>query len=173
MTERYLMKRIFSALSVAAALVAFPAFAEAQATLGPQIAYHNDFDFGIGAALTVSADAIDPRVDFMADFVWFFPDPAGLNYFELNGNLLFDFVVEGSTVTPFALGGLNIASWSYDSGFGPGNGGGDNTELGLNLGGGIKFDLGTFRPMLGVRLEIEGGDGFVIFGTVPFALQGS
>jgi hypothetical protein len=169
------MSKTLRALALAAALLGVPAAAQAQggATLGPQLVYHDDFDFGIGAALTVSADGIDPRVDFMADFAWFFPGREGLSYFELNGNLLYDFTLEGSTATPFALAGLNLASWSYDAGFGPGNGGGDNTELGLNLGGGIKFDAGTFRPMIGVRLQIEGGEGVVIFGTVPFALQGN
>ncbi len=159
------------ALALAAALCAVPAAVQAQgATLGPQIAYHDDFDFGIGAALTMSADVIDPRVDFMADFAWFFPDIDGLDYFELNGNLLYDFVLEGSTAVPFALGGLNIASMSVDAGeFGSA----DNTEIGLNLGGGVKFNAGNFRPMVGARFEIEGGEGVVIFGTVPFALSGS
>lgn len=168
------MNKTLRALAFAAALVAVPAAVQAQgSTLGPQLAYHDDFDFGIGAALTLSADAIDPRVDFMADFAWFFPDLTGLDYFELNGSLLYDFVLEGSTVVPFALAGLNIASISYDAGVGPGGGGNSNTELGLNLGGGIKFDVGTFRPMVGARIEIEGGEGVVIFGTVPFALSGS
>lgn len=164
------MNKTLRALAFAAALVAVPAAVQAQgATLGPQLAYHDDFDFGIGAALTVSADGIDPRVDFMADFAWFFPDVDGIDYFELNGNLLYDFVLEGSTVVPFALAGLNLASISV----GEGPGSGDNTELGLNLGGGIKFDVGTFRPMVGAHFEIEGGEGVVIFGTVPFALSGS
>lgn len=165
------MIRTFRALAVAAALVAVPAAANAQATLGPMLAFHDDADFGIGAALTVSADAIDPRVDFMADFAWFFPDLEGLDYFELNGNLLYDFLLEESTAVPFVLGGLNIASSSYDP---PGPGGGaDNTEIGLNLGGGIKFNAGTFRPMVGARFEISGGEGVVIFGTIPFALERS
>jgi hypothetical protein len=163
------MNKTLRALAVAAALVAVPSFAQAQATLGPQVAYHNDFDFGVGAALTLSADAIHEQVDFLFDFAWFFPDVEGVDYFELNGGLLYDFLVEGSTVTPFALAGLNVASISVDTPLG----GGDNTELGLNLGGGLKFNAGTLRPMVGVRLEIEGGDGFVIFGTIPFNLQGS
>lgn len=35
----------FNALAIAAALVAVPSFAQAQAALGPQIAYHNDLEF--------------------------------------------------------------------------------------------------------------------------------
>lgn len=166
------MNKTLRTLALAAALLAVPSFAQAQATLGPQLAYHDDADFGIGAALTLSADAIHEQVDFMFDFAWFFPENDAIDYFELNGGLLYDFIVEGSTVTPFALGGLNIASWSVDSGF-PGAEGLDGTELGLNLGGGLKFNAGTLRPMVGVRFEIEGGEGFVLFGTIPFNLQGS
>jgi hypothetical protein len=163
------MNKTLRALAIAAALVAVPSFAQAQATLGPQVAYHNDFDFGVGAALTLSADAIHEQVDFLFDFAWFFPEVDGVDYFELNGGLMYDFLLEESTVTPFALAGLNVASISVDTPFG----GGDNTELGLNLGGGLKFNAGSLRPTVGVRLEIEGGDGFVIFGTIPFNLQGS
>ncbi len=39
------------------------------------------------------------------------------------------------------------------------------------LGGGIEFDLGTFRPVAGGRFEINGFEGFVIFITLPFALN--
>ena len=65
---------------------------------------------------------------------------------------------------PFALAGLNIARASA--------GDFSNTEIGLNVGGGIKFEAGAFQPLVGVRLELEGGDGFVIFGAVPFRLGG-
>lgn len=166
------MNRTFKALAIVAALVAVPSAAQAQATLGPQIAYHNDWDFGLGAALTLSADAIHEQVDFMFDFAWFFPESDAIDYFELNGGLLYDFILDESTVTPFALAGLNVASWSVDDTF-VGGQGLDGTELGLNLGGGLKFNAGTLRPMVGVRLEVEGGDGFVIFGTIPFNLEGS
>jgi hypothetical protein len=163
------MNTTLRALALAAALGLAPSVVQAQgATLGPALGYHDDFDFGVGAVLSLPVPAIDERANFVADFLYFFPDSDFVDYFELNANLTFDFVVEGSSVVPFALGGLNIALPSVEVG----NVSESSTELGLNVGGGIRFDVGTLRPSVGFRLEIEGGDGYVIFATVPFAVGG-
>lgn len=160
------MTRTLRVLAAAAALAAAPGLAQAQVTFGPTLAYHNDADFGLGAALGVPLPEMHPNLGFVADFVVFFPDAAGLDLFEINGGVTYDLPVEGATVLPFALAGLNIARFSVDvAGVSA-----SNTELGLNIGGGIKFDAGPVRPMVGLRLEIEGGDGFVFFGTIPFAI---
>jgi hypothetical protein len=129
-------------------------------TLGPTLAYHDDADFGIGAALGLPLDSFGEGVGFLADFIWFFPE--FVDYWELNGNVTYDLPLEDSTIVPFVLGGLNIAHASVT--------GASNTELGLNLGGGIEFDAGTFRPSVGLRVELSGGEGFVFFGTLPFAM---
>lgn len=163
MINRYLRTAL-----VAVAFAAAPAAVEAQATLGPTVAYHDDFDFGVGAAVGVPIEAINENVGFLGDFVFFFPEPDGLDYWEINANLTMDFPIEDATVVPFALAGLNIARLSVDAGVIEGS----DTEMGLNIGGGIKFDVGSLRPSVGLRLELEGGDGFVIFGTVPFVLGG-
>ena len=165
MINRYLRTAL-----VAVAFAAAPAAVEAQATLGPTVAYHDDFDFGVGAAVGVPIEAINENVGFLGDFVFFFPDSDVVDFWEINANLTMDFPIEDATVVPFALAGLNIARFSLD-------GGGiiddrSDTEMGLNIGGGIKFDVGSLRPSVGLRLELEGGDGFVIFGTVPFVLGG-
>lgn len=159
------MARTLRALAVAAALVAVPSFAQAQTTLGPTVAFHNDFDFGVGAALTMPLESVHQNIGLLADVIIFFPED-GVDYFEINGNLTYDFAVEDSNMVPFLLAGLNVARISVDvGGFS-----GSNTDMGLNLGGGLKFTAGNLRPMVGLRLEIEGGDGFVLFGSVPFAL---
>jgi hypothetical protein len=160
------MHKRLSAIIAVAALVVAPGLASAQVSLGPVLAYHDDFDFGIGAAIGLPIEQIHPQVDFLGDFVFFFPEADGLDYFEINGNLTYDFLVEDASVTPFALGGLSIARASVDTPFG----GGDETEFGLNLGGGIKFNAGTLTPAVGAKFEISGGEGFVIFGVLPFAL---
>ena len=46
------------------------------------------------------------------------------------------------------------------------------SDLGVNLGGGIAFDAGSFRPLVGARFEVNGGDGFVVFATLPFEVGG-
>lgn len=158
--------RIRVGVIVGLALLAWtPGLAQAQATLGPVLAYHDDAEaIGIGAALGVPLDELGAGVGLLGDFIWFFPD--GFDYWEINGNLTYDFPLQQSTIIPFVLAGLNIARASAD-GFG------GDTQLGLNLGAGIEFDAGTMRPSVGLKVELEGGEGFVIFGTLPFALGGA
>lgn len=159
------MRKLLVAI-LGAAVLAFPGRADAQASIGPTLAWHDDFDFGIGAMADVSVPAIAPEVGILADFTFFFPDADNVDYFEINGNLKWEFPNVEGPVSPFALGGLNFARVSRD----------DldisDSEVGLNLGGGIEFNAGAFTPMVGGRFEIEGGEGFVLFGTLPFGLGG-
>lgn len=154
---------------VLAALVLAPGAASSQATLGPLLAYHDDVDFGIGVALGLPVTSIEPGAGLLADFVWFFPEGTGTDYWEINGNATYDFPLQNSTVLPFVLAGLNIGHFSIDTGT---ISGGD-TELGLNLGGGIEFDAGSFRPSAGLRVTLGGYEGFVLFITLPFELGGA
>ncbi|MDH3271433.1 MAG: hypothetical protein OEN56_08890 [Gemmatimonadota bacterium] len=158
------MRKLASGLAVAALVIA-PAAVSAQVQIGPTLAFHDDFDFGIGATFGAQAPQLGEGIGFMADLIIFFPSTDGVDYFEINGNVTYDFPLENSTVLPFALGGLNIARASVDAGT---LGSVSNTEIGLNLGGGIVFDAGSFRPAVGGRFEVNGGEGFVLFATLPF-----
>lgn len=164
------MRKFLSALAAVAFLALGPAGVDAQVQIGPTIAFHDDFDFGIGATLAAQAPQLGESIGFMADFIVFFPDPQGVDYFEINGNLTYDFPLAESTVLPFALVGLNIARASVDAGT---LGNASNTDIGLNLGGGLSFDLGSVRPSVGGRFEVNGGEGFVIFATLPFEVGGA
>ena len=158
------MRRIGPAAFAALALSTFmPSPAQAQATLGPAIAYHDDFNLGLGAGLNVPVQEFGRGVSIMADFFYFFPDN-DLNYLELNGNLTYSFPLEGWSATPYILGGVNVANISQDLTDE------SSTELGVNLGGGIYFDMGRFRPTIGAKIEVSGGEGFVVFGHLPFVI---
>ena len=161
------MRRTTFAIAALAAVAVFaaPRAAQAQVTLGPTAAFHGDFDFGIGATVAAPLDALGEGFGLLADFLYFFPE-GNLDYLELNGNVTYDLPLEDSPVMPFVLGGLNIARASVEA-FGVSA---SNTEIGLNVGGGIEFDAGSFRPTVGARFELSGGEGFVIWGTLPFAL---
>jgi len=161
------MRKLVCSMFAAAVIVALPGQAEAQgAAIGPTVAWHDDFDFGIGAMADIGVPALAPGVGILADFTYFFPD-GSLNYFEINGNLRWEFPTEDMPIVPFALAGLNLARASID-----GIDDSGNTEVGLNLGGGLKFNAGTLEPIVGGRFEIDGGEGFVLFGTLPFSLGG-
>lgn len=154
---------------LAAALASFalvPSVAQAQVTLGPALAWADGGrDLGLGAALDLSADALGPGFGFLFDFLYFFP--TGVNFIELNGNVTYDFPLENSTAVPFVLGGLNITNASVDI---PGGGNVSTTNVFLNLGGGISFDLGSFRPRVLGRFQVGDGNGFQIVATLPFAI---
>jgi hypothetical protein len=90
--------------------------------------------------------------------------------FEVNGDLAYFFPVgEATPVMPFAFAGLNIFRTSIDLGgtFGTVS----NTDVGLNLGGGVQFP-GTLQPFAGAKFEIQEGTGFAIFGGIGFAVGG-
>lgn len=165
------MRTIAAVLGLSALLLA-PGAAEAQVQVGPTVAYHDDFDFGLGATLNVDLPDLGERIGIMGDFIFFFPDADAIDYFEFNANLTYDLVVPDLSVRPFALAGLNVARTSVDF-ESPGLDSQSNTDLGINLGGGIAFDLGGFQPMVGLKVELEGGEGFVLFGTLPFDVSGN
>lgn len=157
-----IMRKLVSGLAAAAFLALGPVAVSGQVQLGPTLAIHEHFDFGIGATLVVPPQSLGAGVGFMGDFVFYFPD-AG-DYFEINGNITYDFPLENSTVVPFVLGGLNIGRYSLEvSGVDA-----SNTEVGINLGGGIVFDAGNFRPSVAAKIDIGAYEGFVVFATLPF-----
>ncbi len=159
------MKKLVSAFATAAFLAVGASGVSAQVQVGPTLAFSDDVDFGIGATVSAQAPGIGEGVGFLGDFIIFFPDPDGFDYFEINGNLTYAFPLANSTVLPFALGGLNISRASFDAG---GFGDASSTDIGLNLGGGITFDLGSFRPSAGARFAIGDLNHLVIFFTLPF-----
>lgn len=140
-----------------------PSAVQAQATLGPAVAYHEDFKLGIGAGLNVPIQEIGQGVAILADFYYFFPD-GDVSYLEINGNLTYSFALDQSPVTPFILAGINVSNTSEEFTESA------RTALGLNLGGGLYFALGRIRPTVGAKIEIGGGRGFVLFGHLPLVI---
>jgi opacity protein-like surface antigen len=159
------MKKLLCALALAA-MIGLPASASAQMQAGPILAYHTDAEaVGIGAFLGIPIPSIE-GLSIVPDFTWFFPD--GYDYFEINGDAVYSFTVgPDSPVVPFAMAGINIARFSYDSQFVD-----SSTDVGLNLGGGVQFSAGTLSPFAGAKFEIQDSTGFVIFGGLSFMLGG-
>ncbi len=153
-------------LAATAALLGAPG-ADAQVTLGPTLAWETDLDLGIGATLGAPLPAFGTGFGVMADFLIFFPD-GPRDYVELNGNLTYDFPLPESTVVPFVLAGLTFARAS-DEVLGERQ---TDTDLRLNLGGGLEFSAGRMRPSAGVRVELGDGDAAILFFSLPFALGG-
>lgn len=159
------MRKFVVGIAAVAALSLNPVASQAQVTLGPTLAMHDDGDLAIGATLGAPMASLGEGIGLMADFLIFFPEVG--SYFEVNGNLTYDFPLENSTVVPFVLAGLNIGRSSVDTGIA---GTFSSTDAGLNIGGGVAFDAGTFRPSVAGRFRLGDGSGFVVFATLPFVL---
>ncbi len=167
MSRSTITRTLTGVVAAAAFLVFAPASAEAQIYLGPQIAFHDDADLGIGAGLEFDLPSVQPGLGYMGDVIIFFPGD-DFDYFEINTNVTYDLPLEDAAVVPFVLGGLNIARASFES---PGEGGGDSdTELGFNLGGGVKFDAGSLKPRVSARAVLGGSESFTIWASLPFRI---
>ena len=159
------MRKLLSAAALVG-MLAVPGLAQAQLTAGPLAAFHDDFDFGIGAYLGIPVPSLDENLSINPSFVYFFPGNS-FNFWEVNGDVVYRFEVsEDTPVLPFAMAGINIANFSVDGA------GGSNTEIGLNLGGGVTFRTESLSPFAGAKFEMGDVDGFVLFGGLGFAVGG-
>ena len=119
--------------------------------------------------------AITDQILLAPDLIYFFPKSEGsvdFKWFDinLNGNYLFD--IGNPDVVPYALAGINIAILSVDlDDFGFGDFGADGTEIGLNLGGGCDFVVGSVIVYGELRYAISSADQLVIGGGVKFPLN--
>lgn len=142
---------------VAAALGPTPS--AAQVHLGPQLSLASDTDFGLGGRLVAGVPEY-AGFEAMGSFDLFFPD-APADYWEINGNVLYNFEIPDlPSLRPYAGGGLHLARVSSDVG--------GDTDLGLNLLAGNKFPLDGFTPFAELRVELGGGEQFVLTGGVLF-----
>jgi len=171
------MRRIMLALATVTVLVALPTQASGQYQVGPYLAFHDDADLGIGAFMGFPLPAIHEDLSFVGDFGFFFPgdgdhEGGDHDYWEANANALLRFPLPDLSFTPWAIAGLNIAHFSRDHSHGNSSfdDSHNDTEIGLNLGGGLTFGTGPMAPFVGAKFELGGGDGAVIFGGLSFTV---
>jgi len=170
------MRRIMLALATVTVLAALPSQAWGQYQVGPYLAFHDNADLGIGAFMGIPLPAIHEDLSFVGNFGFFFPgdgnhDDVDHDYWEANADALFRFPLPDLSFTPWVIAGLNIAHFSDDHRRGEsGNDSYSDTEIGLNLGGGITFGDGPMSPFVGAKFELDGGDGAVIFGGLSFTV---
>jgi len=132
----------------------------AQLRFGAQADWGDNTDFGIGGRLEHGLTKLFPNVPLRAaaSFDYFFPGNS-LNYWEINYNVFYQ--LKADALTPYAGGGLVLAYASA--------GGGSNSDLGVNLGGGLKFATGgKMTPFIEARVELGAGEQFVLTGGLLF-----
>lgn len=135
--------------------------------VGGQLSYGDDSDFGLGPRVVFDDPSLG-EFRIVATFDIFFPDsPSGtdVDYWEINGNGIYDFQLRNSpNVIPYVGAGLNIAHASVGSGVLNAS----DTQLGINLLGGFEFIVGSVRPFVELRVELEGGEQLVVTGGILF-----
>jgi hypothetical protein len=134
---------------------------QAQALFGAEVLFGTETDVGIGGRVHVDLGSGVPNLEFQGGFALFFPDgPA--DYWEINGNVWYRIETRGdSNVLPYVGGGLNIGHHDRDDFEG-------DTDLGLNLGGGVRFPFQNTTPFLEARFTVGGEEQFIIGGGVLF-----
>lgn len=147
-------------------MLALPGVVQGQTIVGGTLAWNTDSeDVGIGAYVAIPLPALSENIVIKPDFTFYFPDVGTV--WELNGDLVYRFdLANNQQIVPFALGGLNIVHVSYDAGVVSVS----DTDVGLNLGGGIVFPLESIRPAVGAKFEIHNSTSFVLFGGIGFPL---
>ncbi|HWO89642.1 MAG TPA: hypothetical protein VNL98_10890 [Gemmatimonadales bacterium] len=168
------MRKLAGVIAVAALVAAVPTQAVAQGAarpfnIGGQVSFGGDSDLGIGVRYENQLNSLMPSMPTLravGSFDFFFPGQ-GVDWLEFNIGAVYGFSgMSGGAITPYAGGGLNIARVSVDLGT---LGSSSNTEVGLNLIGGARFRaMGSMTPYAEVRLELGGGEQFVITGGLLF-----
>lgn len=158
-------------LLVAVALVVVGASAAEAQRFGAHAIWADDFELGVGARMEMdmsgklSKQPPLSRAFFIGQFD-FFLDPceaADCTYFEINPGIAVP--LNATTLKPYLGAGLNIARISQD--FGGTLGSQSDTELGVNLLGGLKLNLSGMDAFTEARLALGGGEQFSIsFGIL-------
>lgn len=166
------MKKAHFLLFALVTFVGFEGLAQGEVRVGGGLVYGTEIE---SLGINFRGDyALTEEILLAPDLVYFFPnDEFGIDFkwfdINLNGNYLFTVSNEG--ITPYALAGLNIAILSVDLNNVPGfRGGGNSTEIGLNVGGGADFHLGGFDAFGELRYAI-GNDQLVIGGGLKFPIN--
>jgi hypothetical protein len=158
------MKMLLLAAALAVPVASANAQTPERTAFGVQVSFADDAEFGIGGRVRYGLQGLFPRAPLssIASADIFFPGN-DIDYFEINYNVVYNFRVSSAPrVGPYAGAGLNFARISA--------GNASNTDLGLNLVGGISFKAASSRvtPFLELRAELGGGEQLVFTGGILF-----
>jgi outer membrane immunogenic protein len=166
------MKRVSLLLITVLSLVLFSQEASAQDNTKNRVGFFlaaasGDIDeVGIGG---IAEFKLAPKWSLSPQLIFYFPENRGgadVSFFELNVNANYYFY-NHDVFEFYGLAGLNYLRWKVDYGTVENSDG----EIGLNLGGGINFEVGkSFVPFSEVRLTIGEFDQFVISAGLKFNL---
>jgi opacity protein-like surface antigen len=150
--------------------------ADAQVRFGPHLAWGEDTDLGIGGRLLFDlADVFGVTDGFFEDLTgqggatYYFWDcnssatSVDCSALQFDFDALVPFTIE-SSVTPYAGAGFHLARFSVDTPVSDGS----ETEFGVNILGGIFFDLGGLDAFAEAKLGLAGAEQLSLSAGVLF-----
>ncbi len=131
--------------------------------------------FNLGAGLAISDDiGLFGRAEYEIDETWraagtftfYFDDLINISVLDLDAHYTF---LEETDFEAYALGGINIGFLSYDDDLFLDDF--NDTEFGINLGGGFRYFLNdSVHPFGEIKLDIGGYEDFALKLGVVFPL---
>lgn len=171
-TRRPLYAMLFAAFAIMTVGVV-EAQAQTQVRIGPEVAWGSDTDLGVGGRLTADIPVTEDEGSFFNELrgigqFLFWVDCDGCTMWEINANGVVPVSLGGDSDF-YAGAGLNVFRFSADVGD---VGGVDldasTTELGLNILGGLNFELGNLAAFGEAGFRISDFDQFVIGAGILF-----
>ncbi|WP_418639284.1 outer membrane protein [Winogradskyella sp.] len=154
--------------------LSFTASAQSETKVGALIGYGTEIEnIGLGANAEFP---IMEKLTISPSFIYYLPkDESGIkiNWFEVNANANYYFLDE-ENIDVYGIAGLNYSSIKvkYENSFGlGGNFSSSDGRIGLNLGTGANFNIGSsITPFAEIKYVIIDGGQLVIAGGVKFNL---
>ena len=156
---------------VAASVVLSAGTAIGQVSAGVQGNWGSETDFGVGARIIVDLRSLVGGLETLGSFDYFFPSDdfgADLTYWEANANLVYRIDSAGKTLKPYLGAGFNFVRFEASVDVLGEEISSSETKGGLNLLGGLMFDLGTAKPFVEAKVETGGGEQLVVSAGVRF-----
>ncbi len=157
--------------AVVALFMLIPIYSQAQLELGGGLAFGTDIE-NLGITAKGRFD-INEELKVSPSITYFFTDDAGYiktNLFSIDGDVHYVFVLESVELYPLAGLSIGIVSVDFDT---PGfDTDASDTEVGLNLGGGVRY--GFTENIIGfgeIKIVVGGFDQVIITAGVLVPLN--
>lgn len=161
---------VILAVSIAA-LAGTPGCVAGQVSPGVHGSWGSGSDFGLGARLAVRLESLLTGLEIAGIFDYYFPAEgaaANVAEWEASANLVYHVRSEALALTPYGGAGFGVARYTASvPALGTDLQGGE-TRTGLNLVGGLLFEIDGTRPFLEARVTMGGSDQFALSAGMRF-----
>jgi hypothetical protein len=141
-----------------------------QVSAGVQGVWGSQTDLGIGGRVILDMGSVIDRLDVVGSFDWYFPgNEFGIDveYWEANANLVYR-LGRGPSMVPYAGAGAHLTGFSAATDVLGTPVSGSDHQSGGNLLAGLLLHVRGLRPFVEGRLELGGGDQFVLAAGIRF-----